>query len=342
VRNEFSGSAGEVVQAQEIHGGVHFHPSPTPTPHLLLGELLDKQDKPATHRGSPRSLPAPSLQPDRYDSPKPVVVLRSGTYLPAQRTLAGRALSERAMKALGQVLYTAPLTESVSEWCATLGLPRPEPSRLAGQNNAHHLRLVSSAVADRHLVEIVAQAHLLSTLATPDTELLVTLDVSASLAPRVPDKRIPTGTSPTAATLHMLARAAPPAGALPRPGDCWPLRIGVAWLRRLIDALLVTLVDEQVVTTLTAIAETGPIAPLRPAGLVLRSSNRVRSLFEDEQLVTKPGAADSDGSDIEADPELEPRDTDQRHRQVEQWLVRITQDGGLSGMPDVLDRLPWQ
>lgn len=51
----------------------------------------------------------------------------------------------------------SPITEAVGAWCAELGLPTLGPSRLAGHNGARRLRLVRSAIADRHLVEVVTE-----------------------------------------------------------------------------------------------------------------------------------------------------------------------------------------
>jgi hypothetical protein len=93
VDTEFSGSADNVVQAQEIHC-VHFRP---PIPYPEDGKPPDRQDKPASHRAYPPPLPAPGLRPAGLGFPEPVVVLRGGTSLPAQPILVRRGLDDRVM-----------------------------------------------------------------------------------------------------------------------------------------------------------------------------------------------------------------------------------------------------
>jgi hypothetical protein len=100
-------------------------------------------------------LPAPTLNSADPDRPKTVVILRSGMRLPVGDAVAWRALSKQATQVLGQALDNSLITEAGGAWCAELSLSTPGPSRLAGHHRARWLRLVRSALADRHLVEVV-------------------------------------------------------------------------------------------------------------------------------------------------------------------------------------------
>jgi hypothetical protein len=288
-----------------------------------------------SHSAAP--LPAPSLNTSDPNSPETQVVLRSGMRLPAGDAVACRALPERATQVLGQALDNAPITEAVGGWCTELSLPMLEPSRLAGYNRARHLRLVKSALADRHLVEVVAEVQLLSTDGAPSVELLFTLDILASVAPKSLDSDLQSGAQVLAGILRPTHRAP---GALPRPEDLWLLRLSVFRLRALLDAILATLVDKAVVAALAGLADIDPIMMPRPPSAALRSNFAVQHLLGEDELVRIPDSDTSDGADVVAHPALDPHESAQRAAQVDLWLEQIARDAGLSGMQRLLDQLP--
>lgn len=238
-----------------------------------LRQLFDESPMPSRFSAP---LPAPTLNSADPDRPKELVILRSGMRLPVGDAVAWRALSEQATQVLGQALDNSPITEAVGAWCAELGLPTPEPSRLAGHNRARRLRLVRSALADRHLVEVVTELQLPPTYGASGAELLFTLDISAGIAPEPLDLSVPL--DPLDPFRALAARRRAP-GTLPRPEDRWWLRLGVSRLRALLDAVLATLVDEAVVAALASLADIDTIMVPRPPSVAFRSAGNVEYLL---------------------------------------------------------------
>lgn len=297
-----------------------------------LRQLFDESPAPRQVDGW---IPPPNLSQVGTDDPRPAVLLRSGLRVPVGEAVTWRALSERSTAALARALDAAPLTRAAAAWCAELGLPAPHGFRLIGHNRARRLRLVASARDGRHLVQAVAELQLPPTYGSANPDLLLTLDLSACLLPEPP---APAPDDLTA--IDLLAPADPhPRGALRLLPEEWSLRLEVRRLADLLDAVLATLVDQEVTTALAAVADIDPVMAPWPRTVALRSASDVRRLIDDVSLAPIPGAGTSHGADLVTDPGLDLREPDRRDEQIAHWLEQIALDAGLSGMQRLLERL---
>lgn len=117
-------------------------------------------------------------------------------------------------------------------------------------------------------------------------------------------------------------------------------RIDAPTLRTLIDAILETLTSAAVVEPLAALAGIDMLAVPQPRVMHLATLRSVSEVLEITGLQQIPGAGESRGAHLLADPGRDLADSADRASQVVDWLIQIALDAGFRGMEQMLSTLP--
>ncbi|MFC0430040.1 helix-turn-helix domain-containing protein [Kutzneria buriramensis] len=264
------------------------------------------------------ALPRPQL-PEGDGMARPDYVLRSGMHIPVDAAEAWRHLSERGVDALAAALDDSPLQRALLAWCAELGISDFSSFRRRGFNRARYARLVWQAVSEDQVpIEVVAEAKLPGASGVPNDHLQFTLDV----IPRVQS--------------YVASRAA---ALLPAGGSMPDALLQVDGLHHLLDALLATLTTAPIINALAGLTGIDPVLIPQPASLDLHSGRPINEVVNMAGLNPIDGSGRSFGANLRAQPVLDLRDGADRHRQVDDWLVEMALDAGVTGMEALLDDL---
>jgi hypothetical protein len=265
-----------------------------------------------------RELPRPQL-PEGDGMPRADYVLRSGMHVPVDPAGVWRHLSERGVDALAAALNDSPLQRALLAWCAELRIADFSSFRRRGFNRARHARLVWWALTEDQVpIEVVVEAKLPGPSGVPNDHLQFTLDV----VPRVQ---------------HFMASRA--AAVLPAGGSVPDALLQVDGLHDLLDALLATLTATPVTEALAGLTGIDPLLVPQPSSLDLHSGRPVNEVVNMAGLIPIDGTSSSFGGNLHAQPVLDLSDAADRHRQVDDWLVELALDAGVTGMETVLDHL---
>lgn len=255
-------------------------------------------------------LPPAELPRDDQGQEAADFLVRSGMFVPVDASATWRPLSESGVKAFADALNSSPLHRSLFHWCASMGEGGMNPFHRAGFNRARNVRLLwqgGPGGAAPFPLEAVATLHLPSSNGAAVSHLQVTLEVVVRIG-------------------HALGRTSSPP-------------VSVARLYELIDALVASLVDENVTSTLAALAGVDPLVVPQPIGLYLISGTDVTDLLAGNGLTAVPDAGTSYGANLLADPGVDQRDPAERRALIDSWLQQISLDAGLQGMERVLEQL---
>jgi hypothetical protein len=259
-----------------------------------------------------RLVTAPELPTDQDGSPAADFVIRSGLVLPVGEVATWRPLSERSVGLLAAALNTSPLTDVLGWWTGNLGITGVNPFHRSGFNRARHARLAWQAVTDReprHPFEAVAVADLPGRYGAPGTTLQFTLD--------------------------MIVRVRAFLAASGAPGAA-NVRLAVPDLYRTLDALLATLIGNDVVRLLADLAGIDPVVVPQPGSLFFQTGPEVGELLYPDGLTPIEGAGPSHGAQVLANPGLDLANPAERQTQLDDWLQQIALDAGLRGMESLL------
>lgn len=115
----------------------------------------------------------------------------------------------------------------------------------------------------------------------------------------------------------------------------------VSRLLELVDALMSSLVEDEVTKALAALAGIDPLVMPQPLGLDFLSGTGVQDLLggDGTGLTQVPDAGSSYGANLLADPGIDQRDTAERRSLVDNWLQQISLDAGLLGMECIVELL---
>jgi hypothetical protein len=274
-------------------------------------------ESPRLTRSAGRRLLAPDLPSTSEGEPSADFIIRAGMLIPVDDAATWRPLSERAVEALASSLNSSPLQTCLLRWCTDMGIDGFSPFHLSGFNRARHARLAwLAAVRDKslHPVEAIAAASLPDSYGIATSALQFTLDVIIRANP-------------------YLTAISPPGTAL---SAAEPYRLPVDRLYETLDTLMAALTDRTVTTALAGMAGIDPVIMPVPLSMDFVTGPIVRDLLQPAGLVPIPGAGQSHGANLLANPTLDLADPRERELQLDDWLQQIALDAGLSGMESVL------
>jgi hypothetical protein len=107
----------------------------------------------------------------------------------------------------------------------------------------------------------------------------------------------------------------------------------VEWFN-VLDGLIGTLCEPEIVRTLADLADTDPIIVPAPRDVHIVSGGDLAELLP--PLTPFHGAGGSHGSHLRADPTLDLTDKADRAEQVTRWIIQMALDAGLRGMEQVI------
>lgn len=234
-------------------------------------------------------------------------LLRTGMFVPVDASATWRPLSERGVQVFTDALNNSPLHHALFHWCASIGDGGMNPFHRSGFNRARRVRLLwqgGPKGAPAFPLEAVAKIDLPDAYGTPASHLQVSLEFRACFH-------------------HALGS---------RPA------LSVARLHELVDALAASLVDEEVVGALAALAGVDSLSVPQPLGLDFLSGIDVPDLLTGNGLTPVREAGASRGANLLADPGVDQRDPAERRALIDNWLQQISLDAGLLGMEQALER----
>ncbi|MEV4374612.1 ATP-binding protein [Nonomuraea sp. NPDC049637] len=255
------------------------------------------------------------------------LVLRSGLNIAVDPRAAWRPLGEqhadRLAEALSHSLLPAVLSDLVS-----LGADCG-PFERRGHNRSRVIRLYWQAPAPDRTRGLPVPVEALLTAEVPGgyghqaTHLRVHLDVTTRLA-------------------HwdalQEAEWQPVSGRTKPPAE--QRLMSIEALELVIGAMISTLVDERVVGALAGLAFVDALTIAQPRVLHMVTSRPIPQVLDTRGLTQIPGAGNSTGVHMLADPGLDLADPEQRHGQVRSWLIQTALDAGLLGMEQRLRDRP--
>ncbi|MEU1726224.1 hypothetical protein [Nonomuraea sp. NPDC005692] len=130
----------------------------------------------------------------------------------------------------------------------------------------------------------------------------------------------------------------PVSGRTEPPAEQWLMSIEA--LESVMDAMISVLVDERVVGALAGLAFVDALTIAQPRVLHMVTSRPIPQVLDTRGLTRIPGAGNSTGVHVLADPGLDLADPEQRHGQVRSWLIQTALDAGLLGMEQRLRDRP--
>jgi hypothetical protein len=244
------------------------------------------------------------------------LVLRSGITIAVSQEAMWRPLQESTVDAYRDALTASPLASELSNLTiGQAGEASINQFRHKGFNRSRTVRLEWSGYPSgwrpgwQPAVEAIATLDVPGAYGRSGTHLRVEIDVVLrfSIASQMPERR----------------------------ANDW--RINPPELRILVEAMLATLVDEAVLSTVAELAGVHPIAVPQPRVLHLVTRRPVAMVLNTERLRAIPDAGTSHGAHLLADPARDLSAADERRAQVSEWLVQIASDAGLRGMQQLLD-----
>jgi hypothetical protein len=254
-------------------------------------------------------LPPTELPYDDQGEQTADFLVRTGMFVPVDASATWRPLSERGVKAFADALNDSPLHHVLFHWCASIGEGAMSPFHRSGFNRARKVRLLWQGGPGGTPVfplEAVARMDLPDAYGAPVSHLQVSLEVVARF--RHAD----------------LANKS---------------TLSISRLHELVDALVASLVDDDVTKALAALAGADPLVMPQPLGLDFLSSTDTPDLLAGNGLTLVPDAGTSRGANLLADPGIDQRDPAERRSLIDSWLHQISLDAGLLGMEQILEGL---
>lgn len=238
-------------------------------------------------------------------------VVRTGMFVPVDASATWSPLSERGVQALADALNSSPLHRAMLHWCSSMGDGGLNPFHRSGFNRARNVRLLwqgGPGGGAPFPLEAIAKVDLPAAYGAAVSHLQVTLEVFVRIS-------------------HTTSS---------QPGS---LRLSVAQLYELVDALAASLVDEPATAALAVLAGIDPLVVPQPIGLDFKSSTDVPKLLAGNGLTSILDAGTSRGASLLADPGVDQRDPAERQALIDSWLQQISLDAGLLGMEKILEQL---
>ncbi|WP_159042504.1 helix-turn-helix domain-containing protein [Streptomyces sp. IGB124] len=239
-------------------------------------------------------------------------ILRSGINLPMGEAGVWRPLSERSVLSLAKALNDSAFPSALQ----TLGQGSFDQFvgfRPLGHNRSRTARLVFQAISRAPVPNPV--------------EAVVTVDL--------PEVYGSVSTALTAnVTIDVIARVRRYADSIESGLE---YRYPVPNLADLLDGLLRTAVDPEVVTEIARITDIDTTLVAQPRELYLVADRQVKELLHPDGLTEIPDAGASAGGIFRANPALDLRVTAERQEQVDDWLRQLGLDAGLTGMEALIE-----
>lgn len=297
---------------------VRSHSTTHPASWQQLAALFAENDVRA--QADPWSIQRPTIPvADGGPDERVDLVLRSGLNIAVDPRAAWRPLGEQHADRLAEALSHSPLPAVLSALVSSSADGWPFERR--GHNRSRVIRLHWQALpADRTRdlpvpVEASLTAEVPGGYGHQATHLRVHLDVTTRLA--------------NWAALQE-PQWQPVSGRTEPPAEPWLMSIQT--LDSVMDAMISTLVDEQVVGALAGLAFVDALTIAQPRVLHMVTTRPIPQVLDTRGLTPIPGAGNSTGAHVLADPGLDLADPEQRHEQVTAWLIQTALDAGLLGM----------
>lgn len=119
----------------------------------------------------------------------------------------------------------------------------------------------------------------------------------------------------------------------------WPAwRLSPVDLYETLEGLVLSLTQDSVVAAIADIADVDPVVVPQPPNLNFLTGIDVVELLWMEGLGQIPDAGTSRGANLLADPAIDLRSPDERRIQLDNWLVQVALDAGITGMEAVTER----
>ncbi|MFE6963008.1 hypothetical protein [Streptomyces sp. NPDC057696] len=254
-------------------------------------------------------LPLADLPRDDQGEQAADFLVRTGMFVPVDASATWRPLSERGVTAFADALNNSPLHHALFRWCASIGEGGMSPFHRSGFNRARKVRLLwqgGPGGTPGVPLEAVARVDLPDAYGTAVSHLQVSLEVVARFR---------------------------------HAGLASESALSISRLHELVDALVASLVDDEVTTALAALAGIDPLVVPQPFVLDFLSSTDTPDLLAGNGLTLVPDAGTSRGANLLADPGIDQRDPAERRSLIDSWLHQISLDAGLLGMEQILERL---
>lgn len=246
------------------------------------------------------------------------MVLKTGLRVRPGPACPGRPLSERAIGELALALDKSPLARALFDLTGLMngGLYN---FRRRGRPNTAGTATLDWQIASGEIppfqvtVRVVAPGQY-------GHSGIQTLDVSVEIVSRL------------SSWLRSASSSQPPPPGTHR-------RFEAAEWAALLDAMMASLTEPQVVAAIADLADVDPILVPQPRVLHLVSDEEIAG-FLPPQLQPITGAGGSRGAHLQADPALTLADPADRAQQVTRWLCQIAADAGLTGMERLVSSFP--
>jgi hypothetical protein len=283
-----------------------------------IAALYAEQPSAATVQGGPWEFDAPQLPHGGIDEPAGVadMVLKTGVRVRPGPACPGRPLSERAVGELAAALDKSPLAKTLFDLTGLMEGGLYNFHRRGQPNTSGTATLVWQVVSGE-----IPPFHITVRVVAPGQyghSHIQTLDVSVEIVSRL------------TSWLRSASSQLPPSGT--------HRRLEVAEWAALLDAMMASLVEPQVVAAIADLADVDPILVPPPRVLHVVSDEEIAG-FLPPQLQRISGAAGSHGAHLQADPALTLADPADRAEQVTRWLSQIAADAGLTGMERLVAQL---
>lgn len=241
-------------------------------------------------------------------------LLHSGLILPLGERAIYRPISDGSVNSLATALNDSQLATQLAGWAGRVGIQSLNQFRRYGFNRSRRARLVWQAVIEGP----------------------VPYPIESTAVVNLPDSYGASGTLEFALTITTGLGLIPAGQAFHFGRQPW--RLSLADLYESIDGMLITLTSNEVVAALADLADTDPVLVPQPANLYFLTGREVSELVVLDDLAPVPEAGPSRGASLLADPSFDLRSAAERHSQIDNWMVQLVLDAGLTGAEKFLTR----
>jgi hypothetical protein len=261
---------------------------------------------------------APSFPTGQDGAPDRAIdlMIRRGLFIPPGPSAGGRPLSERVIASLCATLNKSPMAVFLFGLTGLMSANLYDFDRRGPFNTSSNATLTWEVIGDKLdgpapvgvAVQIKAHnqygfSHIQTLEVTVDITIRMSAWMNANRAPAPP----------------------PPAGRYRMEVMQWFL---------LLDSLIATMTDSQVIAALADMAAIDPIIVPAHRTVHLVSGETIAWLLPSLQPI--PGGRSGHGAHLRANPTLDLADSADRQQQVMQWLIQIAGDAGLRGMEQLI------
>lgn len=265
---------------------------------------------------------APSFPTGQDGAPDRAIdlMIRTGLFIPPGPSAGGRPLSDRVIASLCAALNKSPMARFLSGLTGLMSVNLYDFDRRGPLNTSSNATLTWQVIGDK--LDDPAPVGVAVQIKAPNQygfSHIQTLEVTIDITIRM--------------SAWMNANRAP---APPPPAGRYRMEV-MQWFL-LLDSLIATMTDSQVVAALADMAAIDPIIVPAPRTVHLVSGEPIAGLLP--PLPPIPGGRSGHGAYLRANPTLDLADSADRQQQVIQWLIQIAGDASLRGMEQLVATMP--